>query len=54
MAGAAAVIKRHVSKCGTKGNKTPPKSTTRSDAAAGQRVGGYAGASFSNDIGRRG
>jgi hypothetical protein len=53
MAGAAAVIKRHVAKCGTKGNKKPPSVSSRNQNAASQRVGGYAGASFSNDIGRR-
>jgi hypothetical protein len=53
MAGAAAVIRSHVAKCGTKGNRTPPKSSNRSDATAAQRVGGYAGATFSNQsVGR--
>jgi hypothetical protein len=50
MAGAAAVIKSHVAKCGTKGNKTPRKSTSRKEADAAQRVGGYAGANFSNNL----
>lgn len=53
MAGAAAVIKSHVAKCGTKGNKTPTKTSSRNEKAVASRVGGYAGATFSNDIGRR-
>lgn len=53
MAGAAAVIKSHVSSNGTKGNRKPKKVTQKSQAATATRVGGYAGANFSNDIGRR-
>jgi hypothetical protein len=53
MPGASKVIASHVRKCGTKGKKKPPSVSSRSQAAASQRVGGYAGANFSNDIGRR-
>ena len=48
MAGAAAVIKSHVRKCGTKGNRTPPTKRITSEKSAERRVGGAAGASFDN------
>lgn len=50
MAGAAAVIKSHVAKCGTKGNTTPRTRTSRKEADAATRVGGTAGANFSNHL----
>jgi hypothetical protein len=53
MAGAAKVIKSHVAKCGTPGRRKPRGVSSRNQSAASQRVGGYAGANFSNDIGRR-
>jgi len=48
MAGAAAVIKGHVSKCGTKGNRKPPTKHVTSEKSAERRVGGSAGANFDN------
>lgn len=48
MAGAAAVIKSHVSKCGTKGNRKPPTKTVTSEKSAAQRVGGAVGMTFDN------
>lgn len=48
MAGAAAVIKSHVAKCGTKGNRKPPSKTVMSEKSAEQRVGGAVGMGFDN------
>lgn len=48
MAGAAAVIKSHVSKCGTKGNRTPPSHRVTSEKSSAQRVGGHVGGTFDN------
>lgn len=50
MAGAAAVIKSHVAKCGTKGNRKPSTKKVTSEKSAEQRVGGAVGMTFSNDI----
>ena len=48
MPGAAAVIKRHVSKCGTKGNRKPSSKSVTSEKSAEQRVGGAVGMNFDN------
>ena len=53
MAGAAAVIRSHVRKCGTKGNRTPPTKRVTSETSAERRVGGVAGMGFDNkNLGR--
>lgn len=53
MAGAAAVIKSHVAKCGTKGNKKPSTKRGTSEKSAAQAVGGAQGMPFSNEsVGR--
>jgi hypothetical protein len=44
--GAARTMSSHISKQGLKGNRTPGTKRSSSDAAASQRVGGYAGANF--------
>ena len=49
MAGAAAVIKSHVRKCGTKGHRNPPTKRVTSEKASEQRVGGVAGMNFDNN-----
>jgi hypothetical protein len=50
--GAAAAIRAHVAQCGTKGNRKPSTKVSTSNAGASTRVGGYAGGSFDNGVGR--
>lgn len=50
--GAAAAIRAHVARCGTKGNRKPSVKLSTSNAGAATRVGGYAGGSFDNGVGR--
>jgi len=45
---AAAVIRNHVRRCKTPGNKKPKLTTKRGDRNAGQRVGGAVGMTFDN------
>jgi hypothetical protein len=53
MPGAASKMRSHLSRQGKKGNRKMKKNSSRKQNAANSRVGGYAGANFSNDIGRR-
>jgi hypothetical protein len=48
--GAAAAMRSHMSQCGLKGNRKPATKTT---GGASTRVGGYAGAVFSNNLASR-
>lgn len=50
MAGAAAVIKSHVAKCGTKGNRKPSTKSSSREADAATRVGGQSASGFSNNL----
>jgi hypothetical protein len=48
MAGAAAVIRSHVRRCKTPGNRKPALKTVQSATSAGNSVGGLRGVNFDN------